>query len=67
MDLMWRPLSRLAYIGCCLSDAFCDLSGHTCCMGTVDMDIYGCCVVVVIMSCPMPSSGACIPVRSFFG
>ena len=22
----------------CLSDVFCTLSGHTCCMGTVDMD-----------------------------
>ena len=39
VDLMWRPLTRLAYIVCCLSDAFCGLSGHTCCMGTVDMDI----------------------------
>ena len=38
-DLMWRPLAkRLVYILCCLSDAFCDLSGHTCCMGTIDMD-----------------------------
>ena len=30
-DLMWRPLTkRLACIVCCLSDTFCDLSGHTC-------------------------------------
>ena len=31
-------LDRAALV-CCLSDAFCDLSGHTCCMDTVDMDI----------------------------
>ena len=37
-DLMWRPLTRLACIFCWWSDGFCDLSGHTCCMGSVDMD-----------------------------
>ena len=45
MDLMWRPLTkRLACTVCCLSDTFCDRSGHTCCMGTVDM---GTCTWVV--------------------
>ena len=38
VDLMWKQGTRLAYIVCCLCSAFCDLSGHTCCMGTVDMD-----------------------------
>ena len=38
VDLMWRPLTRSASIVCCLSDVFCVLSGHTCCMGTVDVD-----------------------------
>ena len=38
VDLMWRQLTRLAFIVCCLSDAFCDLCGHTCSMRTVDID-----------------------------
>ena len=35
-DVKARDKVGLHYV--CLSDAFCDLSGHTCCMGTVDMD-----------------------------
>ena len=47
VDLMWRHLARLVFIVCCLSDGFCELSGHTCCMGTVDMDT---CTWVVLTS-----------------
>ena len=39
VDLMWRQLTRFAYIHCLLLVwCSCDLSGHTCCMGTVKMD-----------------------------
>ena len=52
-DLMWQQGTRLAYIVCCMSDAFCNLSGHTCCMGTVDKDI--CYLLNLYMLCVVHS------------
>ena len=34
-----KAIEKVGLHCCCLSDALCDLSGHTCCMGTVDTDI----------------------------